>query len=115
VFTIEEIKRYTSNNGWHLKTVSYISRQVDQNVTRNLVRELDRDDWDVMIVHYLGLDHIGHLSGPYSSLVGPKLREMDALIHRVVDSLKQKKGTNLLIVLGDHGMTVQRLIHLPIQ
>jgi predicted AlkP superfamily pyrophosphatase or phosphodiesterase len=36
---------------------------VDENVTRHLDEELERDDWDVMILHYLGLDHIGHLEG----------------------------------------------------
>jgi predicted AlkP superfamily pyrophosphatase or phosphodiesterase len=33
-----------------------------------------------MILHYLGLDHIGHVSGPFSSLVKPKLQEMDEII-----------------------------------
>ena len=35
--------------------------EVDRNVTRNALLELERvDDWDVMFLHYLGLDHIGH-------------------------------------------------------
>ncbi|KAI4087495.1 MAG: hypothetical protein LQ344_006744 [Seirophora lacunosa] len=38
--------------------------EVDLNVTRNVPAELKRDDWDGMILHYLGLDHIGHKSGP---------------------------------------------------
>jgi ethanolamine phosphate transferase 2 subunit G len=37
---------------------------VDYNVTRHLDNELERKDWDVLILHYLGLDHIGHLGGP---------------------------------------------------
>ena len=37
--------------------------EVDANVTRHLEAELAREDWDVMILHYLGLDHIGHLQG----------------------------------------------------
>lgn len=37
---------------------------MDNNVTRNLPQELENDDWDGMILHYLGLDHIGHKSGP---------------------------------------------------
>ncbi|KAJ2490041.1 major facilitator super transporter protein, partial [Coemansia sp. RSA 2049] len=38
--------------------------EVDNNVTRHVRPELERDDWDVTIFHYLGLDHIGHLAGP---------------------------------------------------
>ncbi|KAI4280549.1 MAG: hypothetical protein L6R35_005867 [Caloplaca aegaea] len=39
--------------------------EVDLNVTRNVPTELERDDWNGMILHYLGLDHIGHKSGPH--------------------------------------------------
>ena len=38
--------------------------EVDNNVTRNIPSELRRSDWNGMIIHYLGLDHIGHRSGP---------------------------------------------------
>lgn len=38
--------------------------EVDNNVTRNIPSELKRSDWNGMIMHYLGLDHIGHRSGP---------------------------------------------------
>jgi hypothetical protein len=33
-------------------------------VTRHVSPELIKDDWNAMIMHYLGLDHIGHKSGP---------------------------------------------------
>ncbi|KAL9640491.1 MAG: hypothetical protein Q9164_000241 [Protoblastenia rupestris] len=38
--------------------------EVDDNVTRHVPWELEQDDWTGMIIHYLGLDHIGHKSGP---------------------------------------------------
>lgn len=37
--------------------------QVDQNVSRHLGDELSKDDWDLLILHYLGLDHVGHIGG----------------------------------------------------
>jgi len=37
---------------------------VDNNVTRNIPSELKNEDWNGMVMHYLGLDHIGHKSGP---------------------------------------------------
>ena len=27
-----------------------------------------QNDWDVMVLHYLGLDHIGHIQGNLSSI-----------------------------------------------
>jgi ethanolamine phosphate transferase 2 subunit G len=38
--------------------------EVDNNVTRNVAPELENNDWGLMVLHYLGLDHIGHKSGP---------------------------------------------------
>jgi len=38
--------------------------EVDNNVTRHVPDGLKNDDWNVMIMHYLGMDHIGHKSGP---------------------------------------------------
>ncbi|XP_054278676.1 GPI ethanolamine phosphate transferase 2-like [Macrosteles quadrilineatus] len=77
--------------------------EVDDNVTRHLDRELSMSDWDLMILHYLGLDHIGHIQGPKSSLIQPKLREMDGVIKQLHNHLlKQEQG--VLVVCGDHGM-----------
>ncbi|OXB53228.1 hypothetical protein ASZ78_000320, partial [Callipepla squamata] len=64
--------------------------EVDYNVTRHLDRVLKREDWDLLILHYLGLDHIGHVSGPNSPLVGPKLREMDNILKKIHVSLLSK-------------------------
>lgn len=64
--------------------------KVDDNVTRHLDRVLKREDWDLLILHYLGLDHIGHLTGPNSPLVGPKLREMDNILKKIHVSLLSK-------------------------
>lgn len=38
--------------------------EVDNNVTRHVTHELTQDDWSVLVLHYLGLDHIGHKAGP---------------------------------------------------
>ena len=58
-------------------------------MTRHLDSELLAKDWDVMVLHYLGLDHIGHLAGPYSTLVPNKLQEMDDIVKRIHTSLKE--------------------------
>ena len=57
--------------------------EVDDNVTRHLSSELSKEDWRIMVLHYLGLDHIGHVEGPHSLLVRPKLQEMDHIVKRI--------------------------------
>ncbi|KAK5612031.1 hypothetical protein CRENBAI_002042 [Crenichthys baileyi] len=83
--------------------------EVDNNVTRHLDSTLKRDDWDILILHYLGLDHIGHISGPHSSLVQPKLLEMDDILKKIHSSLVSKEAEGslpyLLVLCGDHGMS----------
>ncbi|KYN05182.1 GPI ethanolamine phosphate transferase 2 [Cyphomyrmex costatus] len=81
--------------------------EVDNNVTRHIKDEMYRDDWTVMILHYLGLDHIGHMEGPASILIKPKLREMDRIIDEIaqnVDNWKRNGVPTLFVVCGDHGM-----------
>ncbi|ELU10380.1 hypothetical protein CAPTEDRAFT_94413 [Capitella teleta] len=79
--------------------------EVDDNVTRHLDPELSFSDWDILVLHYLGLDHIGHLAGPHSPLVRPKLKEMDSVVERIFTSLQGSDVRSLLVVCGDHGMT----------
>ncbi|KAJ1680098.1 major facilitator super transporter protein [Spiromyces aspiralis] len=88
--------------------------EVDLNVTRNVHPELTRDDWEVAIFHYLGLDHIGHLGGPDSPMMGPKQQEMDAVIKEIYsiiteqDTQRMKADSRarptLFVLMGDHGM-----------
>lgn len=59
-------------------------------MTRHLDSTLKRDDWDILILHYLGLDHIGHISGPHSSLIQPKLMEMDDILKKIHSALISK-------------------------
>ncbi|XP_036057603.1 GPI ethanolamine phosphate transferase 2 isoform X3 [Onychomys torridus] len=83
--------------------------EVDNNVTRHLDKVLKRGDWDMLILHYLGLDHIGHISGPNSPLIGHKLSEMDSILMKIHTSLLSKERENLspslLVLCGDHGMS----------
>lgn len=51
------------------KDVAQDFTEVDNNVTRHLPRELGNEDWNTLIMHYLGLDHIGHKTGPGRSVL----------------------------------------------
>lgn len=79
--------------------------EVDNNVTRHLDRQIqEKDEWDVMILHYLGLDHIGHKSGPQSVFMPAKQMEMDGIIKRLYNEIVESDENTLMVVLGDHGM-----------
>ncbi|CAN7997412.1 unnamed protein product [Ixodes hexagonus] len=79
--------------------------EVDQNVSRHVPSEMEATDWDWLVLHYLGLDHIGHTHGPSSSLVDDKLAEMDSILSTMYASLRQRTNESFLIVVtGDHGM-----------
>ncbi|MCJ1404457.1 major facilitator super transporter protein [Xylographa trunciseda] len=80
--------------------------EVDRNVTRHVPFELDQSDWNGMIMHYLGLDHIGHKAGPRSPHMIPKHHEMDAIVERIYQALQTKDHlkSTLLVLCGDHGM-----------
>ena len=90
--------------------------EVDNNVTRHVSEFLDplgqharSQSWDVLVMHYLGLDHVGHMRGPNSQLMKLKQQEMDQMIAKISASIAQQDGilrtSTLLVVLSDHGMT----------
>ncbi|KAL1206805.1 hypothetical protein V5N11_009204 [Cardamine amara subsp. amara] len=83
--------------------------QVDRNVSRHLPNELNSDDWNLLILHYLGLDHVGHTGGRNSPLMAGKLKEMDDIVRtmhlKAMMDHSHDQGQTLLIVVSDHGMT----------
>jgi hypothetical protein len=99
--------------------------QVDDNVTRHIGDELDptlqhpkSTDWDVLVLHYLGLDHIGHQHGPEAPQMHFKLKEMDDVFARIHHALSKQEVLRyeravldgravlptLLVLMSDHGM-----------
>ncbi|KAI1754343.1 alkaline-phosphatase-like protein [Xylaria castorea] len=80
--------------------------EVDNNVTRHIADELVNDDWNTMVLHYLGLDHIGHKTGPRGPNMIPKQREMDAIVRQIYGAMEANEHlrSTLLVLCGDHGM-----------
>ncbi|KAF9067217.1 hypothetical protein BDP27DRAFT_1329173 [Rhodocollybia butyracea] len=75
---------------------------VDNGVITHLFPLLESGNTpDLIIGHFLGVDHVGHRVGPYHHSMHSKLLQMNATLTRVVDSLSDD---TLLVVLGDHGM-----------
>ena len=94
----EEISRaYDSLNVWDLHT---LDNGVTEHIMPLLGKEM-RGKWDVMIAHYLGVDHAGHRYGPNHPAMTAKLQQMDTVLREVVARLADD---TLLVVMGDHGM-----------
>ncbi|KAJ8717987.1 hypothetical protein PYW07_005917 [Mythimna separata] len=92
-------------------TSFYVSdyTEVDNNVTRHLDKVLTPDEnkkptFDFLVLHYLGLDHIGHLEGARSPKIKPKLLEMDEVVKKIFTAMQKWDRNGVLIVCGDHGM-----------
>lgn len=75
--SVRAVSLTLSSSGTHRLAREQDTVTVDTNVTRHLdsllasATESERRDsahapaeWDVLILHYLGLDHVGHLGGP---------------------------------------------------
>lgn len=81
---------------------------VDDGVAAHLAPLLATSDgWDVLVAHFLGVDHAGHTHGVDSAEMAAKLAQMDAQAASVVEALASDAAHDgtLLLLLGDHGMT----------
>lgn len=86
---------YPSLNVWDLDTV-------DNGVLEHLYPLLDESGkWDLLVGHFLGVDHVGHRYGPNHYTMKQKLQQMNEVIEKVVENIDDD---TLLIVIGDHGM-----------
>ncbi|XP_037706957.1 GPI ethanolamine phosphate transferase 3 isoform X1 [Choloepus didactylus] len=76
---------------------------VDNGILEHLYPTVDSGEWDVLIAHFLGVDHCGHKHGPHHPEMAKKLSQMDQVIQGLVERLE---NDTLLVVAGDHGMTM---------
>lgn len=75
---------------------------VDSAIKKQLPNELKHNDWDLLIAHFLGVDHCGHKYGPMHREMSRKLGEMNTVI---TDVINQMDNETTLFIIGDHGMT----------
>ncbi|XP_004508065.1 GPI ethanolamine phosphate transferase 3 isoform X2 [Cicer arietinum] len=85
---------------------------VDNGCIDHLFPSLYEDDWDVLIAHFLGVDHAGHIFGVDSTPMIEKLEQYNNHLERVIEVLENQSGpgglheNTLLVVMGDHGQTL---------
>lgn len=71
------------------------------------IKNQEASQWDVLIAHYLGVDHAGHAHGVESDPMKVKLKRIDDSIRRVVETIHTDGLSDVLVlVTGDHGQTL---------
>mmetsp|Transcript_22168 Transcript_22168/g.52119 ORF Transcript_22168/g.52119 Transcript_22168/m.52119 type:complete len:953 (-) Transcript_22168:185-3043(-) len=63
------------------------------------------DELEVIVTHFLGVDHVGHTYGPNDKHMTEKLDQMDAALSTTLDVLDTSEHCHLALIFGDHGMT----------
>lgn len=58
---------------------------MDNGILTHLYDELARDDWKILIAHFLGVDHCGHKYGPNHPEMAKKLDQMNEMLALVLD------------------------------
>lgn len=71
-------------------------------ILKHLPEELKKTDWDILIAHFLGVDHCGHKHGPMHHEMSRKLTEVNEVIKKLSQTIDDD---TMLMVMGDHGMT----------
>lgn len=75
---------------------------VDNGIKDHIWPIIEENTFDILITHFLGLDHCGHKFGPLHEECGRKLGEMNDVLKDVIDKMD---SDTTLMVFGDHGMT----------
>ncbi|KAI3634962.1 hypothetical protein MIR68_007343 [Amoeboaphelidium protococcarum] len=99
---------YESFEVWDLDTVD---KSIDRRIWKYFEQE-NLDKWDVMITHWLGIDHAGHIHGPDHSEMKRKQIDLNQAVNKVISQIdklnsRSKEDNVLLLVFGDHGMNSQ--------
>lgn len=81
--------------------ISHLLPLLKKKEGEEVVGSEDQNDWDVLIGHFLGVDHVGHRLGPSHPTMRAKLSQMNDVLRKVVAELDD---STLLVLLGDHGM-----------
>ena len=72
---------------------------VDNGVIDHLVDAVEAD-WQILIAHFLGVDHVGHRYGPNHIAMEAKLNQLDQVLQEVV---KRMDNNTLISPIQDAG------------
>jgi hypothetical protein len=63
------------------------------------------EELEVIVSHFLGVDHVGHTYGPHDRHMAEKLSQMDVALATTLEVLDTSQQCHLALIFGDHGMT----------
>ena len=89
---------YESLNVWDLDTVD---NGVISYLEEYYFNEEKRSEYDILIGHMLGVDHVGHKYGPNHFTMKEKQLQVDELLRKIISTADDN---TLYVVMGDHGM-----------
>lgn len=75
---------------------------VDNNIEKDLIPMLIQEEYDLLVAHFLGVDHVGHTYDAFHPFMNERLQRMDGLINQTIATLDDE---TLLVIFGDHGMS----------
>lgn len=103
---------YPSFNTRDLDTVdngclTHLPRLLDRLAGLNIKPTAKVPLFELMVSHFLGVDHVGHTYGPNNPHMEKKLQQMDNMLSETLDRIDNapEKSCIVAFVLGDHGMT----------
>lgn len=103
---------YPSFNTRDLDTVDngcllHLPRLLDRLTGLNIDPTTKVPLFELMVSHFLGVDHVGHTYGPNNPHMERKLQQMDSMLSSTLDRIDNapEKSCIVAFVLGDHGMT----------
>lgn len=96
-----QIQKLDNVIGWHSFHL-FDLHTVDNGIKDHLFPLLEKKDYEIVLAHFLGVDHCGHKYSVDHAGMTDKLIEMDDVVHRIS---KMISDDTLLIVFGDHGAT----------
>lgn len=99
-FLSSQSKPFESLNVWDLDTVDNGVISYFEEHLIDTASEGDKD-WDILIGHMLGVDHVGHKYGPNHFTMREKLLQVNAFIEKIMSAIDDD---TLLVIMGDHGM-----------
>ena len=62
--------------------------------------------FEVIVSHFLGVDHVGHTYGPHNIHMDEKLNQIDDVLQSILSKIDEATNQcHVAFVFGDHGMT----------
>jgi phosphatidylinositol glycan class O len=62
--------------------------------------------YEVLVAHFLGVDHVGHTFGPHNQHMSDKLHQIDQALAILLSHIDEAATTcQVAFIFGDHGMT----------